>query len=512
MRHQRRTYPLILLLLSSLFLAACAGGEGDGDLAATESSPDLTAGPLDPRSTGPVIVYLADQDQDDVDELYLAAKRSSSVKLNPPFRKGQNVTQYAITPDRTGVVYLANQDTKGVYELYRVDFAAPGRSTKLNGRLVAGGDVIHFEITSDGTGVVYHADERTNDVNELFYVRFAAPRVSTRLNPGLASDRDVRNFSITPDGTAVVYTADQDTSNAHELYLVSLATPGVSTKLNSPLLVAGDGVQGFQITPDSQAAVYLAFQRSDLVAELYWVALRIPGITSRIGPPGPLDPSSALQVSWYRITPDSSAVVFTGERAPASPLPSLAARELFFARFLRAGSIITLNRDLEFGRRIEDFEILPDSRGVVYLADDRTLGKGLYRVSFLSPGDITRLNSDLHRPASFFQITPDGDEAMYLSYDTHDPLSALVALYRVRLETSGASLWVADLANDLVVHSFAITPDSSGAVYMEEQTGLPDEIPYSNELYRRQFVSPDIKTKLNGPLVRFGDVRSFQVK
>lgn len=337
MRHKWGTYPSILLLLSGLFLASCAGGEGDGDLARTESGPDLMAGPLDPPSTGPVIVYLADQDQDGVRELYLVGKRP--VKLNPPFPKGRNVERYAVLPDRTGVVYLADQDINGVYELYRVDFAAPGRSTKLNGRLVTGGDVIDFEITSDGTGVVYHADERTNDVNELFYVRFATPRVSTRLNPALASDRDVRNFSITPDGTAVVYTADQDTSNVHDLYLVSLATPGVSTKLNSPLLVAGDGVQGFQITPDSQAAVYLAFQRSDLVAELYWVALRIPGITSRIGPPGPLDPSSALQVSRYRITPDSSAVVFTGERAPASPLPSLAARELFFARFLRAGSI-----------------------------------------------------------------------------------------------------------------------------------------------------------------------------
>jgi hypothetical protein len=45
MRHQLRTYPSILLLLFSLFLAACAGGEGDGGLAATESSPDLMAGP-----------------------------------------------------------------------------------------------------------------------------------------------------------------------------------------------------------------------------------------------------------------------------------------------------------------------------------------------------------------------------------------------------------------------------------------------------------------------------------
>lgn len=119
-------------------------------------------------------------------------------------------------------------------------------------------------------------------------------------------------------------------------------------------------------------------------------------------------------------------------------------------------------------------------------------------------------------PRLFFQITPDGDEAMYLSRDTHDPLNARAALYRVRLETPGASLWVADLTNhlDLNVYSFAITPDSSGVVYEEKSQfdPLPDEIPYSNELYRRQFASPDIKTKLNGPLVTFGDVHSFQVR
>jgi len=96
--------------------------------------------------------------------------------------------------------------------------------------------------------VVYLADQDTDDMPELYRVPFATPGVSTKLNSPLVSNGEVSSFVVfvTPVGTAVVYTADQDTDTVVELYRVPFATPGVSTKLNGPLVPGGD-VKGVQV-------------------------------------------------------------------------------------------------------------------------------------------------------------------------------------------------------------------------------------------------------------------------
>lgn len=85
------------------------------------------------------------------------------------------------------------------------------------------------------------------------------------------------------------------------------------------------------------------------------------------------------------------------------------------------------------------------------------------------------------------------------------------AFYHVRLETPGASTLVQDVRRTYRVHSFAITPDSNALVYLEHHDfSFEDE--FINELYRVQFATPGMQTKLNGPLVIGGDVHSFQVR
>ena len=118
------------ILLFSLFslsvaVAACSGGDGGNSNGSAPSAAGTER-----------IVYLADQDINDVFELYLAG---SAIKLNPPLSRGKNVLDFQITPDKTAVVYRANQDTNDVFELYWVEFAHPGVSTKLNSPLPIGG-------------------------------------------------------------------------------------------------------------------------------------------------------------------------------------------------------------------------------------------------------------------------------------------------------------------------------------------------------------------------------------
>ena len=75
---------------------------------------------------------------------------------------------HKISPDGATVVYRADQDTDGVFELYSVPITG-GAPTKLNGPLIPGGDVQSgFQISPDGATVVYIAEQDTNGVAELY--------------------------------------------------------------------------------------------------------------------------------------------------------------------------------------------------------------------------------------------------------------------------------------------------------------------------------------------------------
>jgi hypothetical protein len=45
---------------------------------------------------------------------------------------GGDVSIFAIGPDGLQLIYVADQDTEGVAELYSVNLSTPGKSTRLN--------------------------------------------------------------------------------------------------------------------------------------------------------------------------------------------------------------------------------------------------------------------------------------------------------------------------------------------------------------------------------------------
>ena len=63
-----------------------------------------------------------------------------------------------ISPDGKWVVYRADQDTDEVIEIYSVPIGG-GTVTKLNDTLVAGGETGFLHTTPDSTTVVYYADQ-----------------------------------------------------------------------------------------------------------------------------------------------------------------------------------------------------------------------------------------------------------------------------------------------------------------------------------------------------------------
>ena len=93
--------------------------------------------------------------------------------------------------------------------------------TKLSPTLVAGGAIQNVETSSAGDYVVYVADQESDEVFELYSVPTRGGAVK-KLNGSLVAGGDVGNFAISPDGKYVVYGADQEVDGRTDYYSVPI--------------------------------------------------------------------------------------------------------------------------------------------------------------------------------------------------------------------------------------------------------------------------------------------------
>jgi len=509
-------YRLLLIAISCLSLTGCPGG-GDGTgTGATEASSGN-------------VVYLADQNTVGVFELFLT---SSGVKLNPPLVSGGNVISFALTPDKNSVVYIADQTTDEVFELYQVNIATPGVSVKLNGTLIPQGDVTNFAITLDGTSVVYLADQRLDQVFEVFRVLFATPQASTLLNPALAAGRTVTQFAVTPDSTKVVYIANQDTVNVNELFQVAFVLPQNSTKLNALLVSPGGNVTDFAITPNSVAVVYLADQNIDQVFEIFPAPITGPGSATSLNPPL----AAPKSVTAFAITPDNAAVIYRADQTTVGTF------ELYRVTFaFPQTSSVKLNGTLVAGGNVRSFTIAANSSpcssgasptncsAVVYSADQDIFGVvELFRVALSvsqpapnppAPGPAQKINPTFVAPQSVsaFAITPDSSAAVYLANQT---VNTVVQLYRVPfscLQANPPSSCPQAIPPPVNLPPLNGTLVAGGNVKSFSVTPnstlvlyLADQTTFGvTELYAVNVGSPGASSKLNGQLVPGGNVTAF---
>ncbi len=196
---------------------------------------------------GSLVAYHADQDINGVSELYVAAIATPGVstKINRNPASGGDVLQsgYRFSPDSSAVAYVADEDTNNVVEFFLVELASPAVSIKLNGPLVVAGDITtDFAFTPDGGALVYLADQDTDEVFELYRVERAMPGVTVKQSAPLVAGGSVQSpgFELSDDGMELLYIADQDVDEDFELYSVDMAVPGVATELSVPLPAGGD--------------------------------------------------------------------------------------------------------------------------------------------------------------------------------------------------------------------------------------------------------------------------------
>jgi hypothetical protein len=187
-------------------------------------------------------------------------------------------TPFLISPDGSRVVYLADQQTNEVFEIYSAPIDGTSAAVKLNGAFVAGGDVestMDFAVSPEGGHVIYRADQDVDEVFELFSVPVTGGQAPIRLNAALPPGGNVSggSFGFTPSGQ-VVYRADQTTDDVTELYVVPIQAGSQPVKLNAPL-VPGSFVTEFAIAPNGHTLVYVVEDPQE-VQEIYEVRLRKP--------------------------------------------------------------------------------------------------------------------------------------------------------------------------------------------------------------------------------------------
>ena len=153
------------------------------------------------------------------------------VQISAPQVLFGDVLAFQVSPDDSRAVYIADQNTDGVNELFSVPTAGNGPAVRLNPTiLVFAGNVNSFRINPDGSRVVYLADQAIDDVNELFSVPIAGGTVE-RVNDTLPFSADVGTFVFSPNSQFIIYLADQDLFDEIELFSVALPQAPDETQL-----------------------------------------------------------------------------------------------------------------------------------------------------------------------------------------------------------------------------------------------------------------------------------------
>jgi Tol biopolymer transport system component len=212
------------------------------------------------------------------------------VRLNAALASGGNVTAHASSPDGQWVVYMADQETAGVVELWSVR-AAGGVVTRLTGPLAEGGDVLDFRVGGDNATVVYLVDGESDGLTDLYCVPIGGG-VATLLTGTNAAD--IEEFDLVPDGNRVVYRIGHDIFSA-------LTTGGTPLQLTVPGFDWPE--PGFKISPDSRWVVYV----DDVVGQQGLAGLAVDG-SNRTG-----YTCCIVRVTDFRISADSSRVAWQFE-------------------------------------------------------------------------------------------------------------------------------------------------------------------------------------------------------
>lgn len=258
--------------------------------------------------------------------------------------------------------------------------ALAATTVRLSGTMRADGDVeyssapTHPQISDAAQRAVFVAkrDGPAGQSRELWSVPLAGGE-PTRLNEQLDfAHPDIRSFAITPDGLTVLYTGYSSAySNRLHLWSVPITGPTAGapvTLLSGAGMVAGGTVSMFRITPDSSRVVFRANANATTVAELF----SVPLAPSAVAPTPTLLSGSIVAGGSvdsnlpFMITGNSATVVFLANRVNSNT------HDLWSVPITGptgAAPITNLSQIQVLGGNLNQFDLSADGLRAVFIGD-----------------------------------------------------------------------------------------------------------------------------------------------
>ena len=428
-RSPRSSSALAPLVAALTLLAGCTGSSSSGSSATQTLSGSLAPGPglagdvLDVwlTSDSSRAIYLADQERDDVFELFVVPVDGSqaALPLLPPAPADRpSIPRLLLAEDNQRAAVVADRDEEGVYRIYGVSLDGSQDLVELEGPTAPGGTLSSAWITPDGARVVSVADWNADGVYTLRSVRVDGTEPPLDLGVTLVqADLFDLNLRLSPDGAWIVYRAD--VGSGVELFAVPVDGSQPAARRSAALVAGGDVSPEYAFAPDGSRLVYRADQDVDELFELYSVPLDGGGPVEKLNGALP-----SIGVDRFRVRPDSAGVVYSVFT------DTFGEYELHQARFGGApgGSLFERSGSLGVGSSgpacspcfggprigFGTFEISPDASTVVYVTPS---GTEIVSLSLEVGAPARQLNLPLLPgetiDASGFEIASDGGRLAY---------------------------------------------------------------------------------------------------
>lgn len=505
MKLLRSLCPPLLSLALMLSLAPSPAAQAEPAILNPKLSGDQNTNPIALTSPdGGRVVYTATIGS--AAKLYSAPTDGSGapVQLDGLLSPLNNVTQFAISPDNSRVVFLSQDNVTNQQQLYSV-LIGGGSHSKLSPILQPFASVTNFKISPDSNRVVFRADLSEDEEFRLYSVDLLGGAVNGLTKQPVSGGSVAPDFAFGPDSSRVVYLGDLDTVGVIELYRSDLGSFG-STRLSDPLAL-GKQVLSFKVAPNGADVVYLANQENPLRDELFRVSMQPTGA-----------PATKLNrpllgngnVTTYQITPDSAHVIYRAD-------PGFSDNYHLYQVAIGGGKSQRLNGDFEGAGVVgSTFRISPDSRWAVYLSDERSAGTFELYAASLNGNSRFRLNNELAAGAdvSLFAISPDSQRVVYRAdQDT----AGIFELYSSRIAEVGAPGTAATEADASAqatssrvklsgpmngdVIAFQISPAADRVIYLADQA-----TPGVNELFNVPIAGGATPVRVHTPLDGAKDV------
>lgn len=316
----------------------------DGSAAAVRVSGPTVAGgniAFQPGSVawapnGARIAYRADQDTNDLFELYVA-QADGSGNFEVSGLVSQSIPRFAWSPNGARLAYLGVQDDPTKQELYSVLPTGLG-NVRVSDDLVTGGNVEVFEWSPDSTRLAYRADQEL-DTQQSLYVAPAAGGTVVELS-GTVNDLGVEQFAWAPDGSRLAYLARQDSFLYMELYTV-LPNGTQNLRVSADFTVAGS-VSNLMWSPSSSRLAYMADLGVPGVQELH--ATGAQGGSVQVSGPS----QTGQSVQTYDWSADGASLIYV------APSVNFDQSELFVNS--PGGSARRLSAAMQGGGDVLDFQ------------------------------------------------------------------------------------------------------------------------------------------------------------